>query len=185
MLVGLLCNFRQEVGARKDATHREFMEWLANHRHNELRDLISQTHHLQSEVDDLLRLDHSEIRREVDRANQVLVDILGRLDHFKGLVQAIQPAPSLSAQALQILRQVLDSGYGGVASAKGGSVIVCFRYGEYGPPLHLTDLLLADDDIHALASSGLLRLETSNGGLKWFKITRAGCEYLKTIEDAR
>jgi hypothetical protein len=190
-LVGLICNYRQELGARNDATHREFMDWLSNHRHNELRDIIAQTHHLQTEIDTLLRADHAQILAEVDRANQVLLDVLGRLDEFKGLVANMGTQPVVSDQAIDILRQVFQSGYGGVAIVRQTSMplvrqtrdsaIVCFRYGDYGPIINLTEPLFAEDDIHALASLGFLHLETSGNGIMWFKVTRAGANLLKSV----
>jgi hypothetical protein len=39
-LIGL---FRQERGARKDLTHREFIEWPEYHRHEEIKNLITHT----------------------------------------------------------------------------------------------------------------------------------------------
>ena len=190
-LVGLICNFRQELGARSDATHRELMDWLSNHRHNELRDMIAQTHHLQTEIDSLLRADHARILAEVDRANRVLLDVLGRLDEFKSLVQNSGAQRLVSDQAIDILRQVFESGYGGVAIVRTtseprvrqtrDSAIVCFRYGEYGPSINLRESLFAEDDIQTLASLGFLHLETSGNGLRWFKITRSGGDMLQSV----
>lgn len=190
-LVGLICNYRQEVGARSDTTHREFMEWLSNHRHNELRNLIAQTYHLQTEIDSLLRADHAQILEGVDRANRVLLDVLGRLDEFKCFVQNSGVQRLVSDQAVDILRQVFDSGYGGVAIVRTtseplvrqtrDSAIVCFRYGQYGPSINLNEPLFAEDDIRTLASLGFLNLETSGNGLMWFKITRAGGEFLGSV----
>ena len=52
-IVGLLCNYRQEKGDREQLDHRTFVEWLEYHRHEEIKTLICDTYHLQSEVDAL------------------------------------------------------------------------------------------------------------------------------------
>lgn len=183
-LVGLICNFRQERGARQDATHNDFMEWLSSHRHNELKDLIANTYHLQSEVDNLLRADHVRLLHEVERANRVLADVLGRLDDFRGIVQVMRPEAAVSEQAVAFLRCALESGYGGIGMQrqKEGAAIFCFRYGEYGPGIPQSDPLFAEDDLNTLAEFGFLQLATSGGNLSWYKVTRAGSEFLKTLK---
>ena len=54
-IVQLIALFRQQSGTRKDLTHREFIEWLDARRHDEIRTLITDTYHLQAQVDELLR----------------------------------------------------------------------------------------------------------------------------------
>src|SRR6266550_3524126 len=81
-LIGL---FRHERGARKDLTHREFIEWLEHHRHKEIKELITQTYHLQSQVDDLLREDHVPILSKLDQVNVIVVEILSRVEGLSGL----------------------------------------------------------------------------------------------------
>jgi hypothetical protein len=62
-IVGLLCNYRQEKGDREQLDHRTFIEWLEYHRHEEIKNLICNTYHLQSEVDALLREDSRSRQR--------------------------------------------------------------------------------------------------------------------------
>lgn len=183
-LVSLICNFRQERGARDEATHTDFMEWLSNHRHNEIRDLIANTYHLQTEVDDLLRADHTKLLLEVERANSVLADVLRRLDDFRGIVDVIRPATIVSDQAVTFLRYALESEYGGIGMQrqKGGTAVFCFRYGEFGPGIPQSDPLFAEDDINTLTELGFLHLITSGDNLHWFKVTRTGARFLKSIE---
>jgi hypothetical protein len=44
-IVGLISNFRQERGAAEQLDHRQFIEWLDYHQHQEIKDLISNTYH--------------------------------------------------------------------------------------------------------------------------------------------
>lgn len=94
-IVGLLCHFRQEKAHRDDLSHRDFMEWLEYHRHEEIKNLIVNTAPLRSEVDNLLRSDHSEMLRKLD-------EVLQRLDEFRGLALLLSQsqAPAWGANAL-------------------------------------------------------------------------------------
>src|SRR5882757_7597434 len=85
-LIGL---FRQERGTRKDLTHREFIEWLEHHRHEEIKELITHTYHLQSQVDDLLRQDHAQISSKLDEVNGIAASILARLEGFSAVADII------------------------------------------------------------------------------------------------
>jgi len=73
-IVQLIALFRQQSGTRKDLTHREFIEWLDAHRHDEIRTLITDTYHLQAQVDELLRQDQKQILSKLDAVNQISVE---------------------------------------------------------------------------------------------------------------
>jgi len=98
-LVGLICNFRQERGATEALDHRQFIEWLEYHRHQELKDLIVNTHHLSREVDDLLRRDQQEILQRLRVLDEVFAHVLSKLDGFSGLVGILAPGVEISEQA--------------------------------------------------------------------------------------
>src|SRR5947208_16770785 len=100
-LIGL---FRQERGTRKDLTHRDFIEWLEQHRHEEIKELITHTYHLQSQVDDLLRHDRVVILRKLDEVNQIAASILARLDEFSAVADIVVPNLGLSLQTMGLLR---------------------------------------------------------------------------------
>src|SRR5438105_15263360 len=78
-LIGM---FRQEKGARQDLTHKEFIEWLEYHRHEEVKELITHTFHLSNGVDELLRQDHAHIITKLNEANAMLTDILAHVKEF-------------------------------------------------------------------------------------------------------
>src|SRR5262245_31565552 len=53
-IVSLLRIFKQERGERTKADHQAFMDWLEDHRHEELKNLIVNTGALRTEVDKVL-----------------------------------------------------------------------------------------------------------------------------------
>src|SRR6266542_832415 len=95
-LIGL---FRQEKAARADVTHREFIEWLEYHRHEELKELITHTFHLSSEVDTLLREDHAVILEKLEQVNATVADILSDVEPFKKITNTLTPNAGLSSSA--------------------------------------------------------------------------------------
>src|ERR1035438_606116 len=108
-IVGLICNYKQERGAKKDLDHRDFIEWLEYHRHEDIKNLITNTHGLQEEVNQLLREDHAEILKKLDSINEVLSQVLSRVSGFEVFAQKLGSGAELSEQALSILHQFADS----------------------------------------------------------------------------
>ena len=183
-IVSLICNFRQERGDAASLTHRDFIEWLEYHRHEEIKNLICNTYHLQSEVDSILRAEHSQILAAVQNGNTLLTDILARLDAFAPLADRIAPTRHLSDQAISILRQLRDSGAPEVGLLKhiGGFKLVAFGYGSTGGEFALTDPLFAEDDLNTLAEHGFLRLRISSRRDAFYGITRSAVRLLETLE---
>src|SRR2546423_1695937 len=103
-IIQLLAIYRQERGARQDLDHRDFIEWLECHRHEEVKELITNTYHLQSQVDDLLRQDHVLILEKLEEVNQIAASILARLDGFSTMAHIVAPDLGLSLQTMGLLR---------------------------------------------------------------------------------
>jgi len=101
-IVQLIALYRQDRGARKDLDHRDFIQWLDGHRHEQIKELITNTYHLQSEVDALLRQDHAFILEKLDDINRIASSILARVEGFSALAEVILPGQKLSPQAASL-----------------------------------------------------------------------------------
>jgi hypothetical protein len=179
-LVQLIGLFRQERGARKDLTHREFIEWLEHHRHEEIKDLITHTYNLQTQVDDLLRQDHVQILSKLDRVNAIVVEILSRVEGLSGVATTIVPYAGLSDQAIGILKLVAKSKEAELFNpGEVDKLIVdaCFYAAE--------DPRFLQDDLASLVSRGFfLVMHTSRGEL-YYKLTRCGAKFVELLPDSK
>ena len=101
-IVQLLAIYRQERGARKDLDHRDFIEWLEQHRHEEIKELITTTYHLQTQ-------DHVLILEKLEEVNQIAASILARLDGFSTMAHIVAPDLGLSLQTMGLLRLLARS----------------------------------------------------------------------------
>ncbi len=169
--------FRQEMGTRKDLSHREFIEWLEYHRHEEIKELVTETYHLQTQVDELLRQDHAEIISKLDQVNTMVVEILRHVEGFSELTIAVAPQQGLSDDAVGILRLV--------ANSKQGMLFI--------PPGDTTQLLVDNyvysssdngrflqDDLETLVSFGML-ITGYSGSTPSYKITRRGAKLIELL----
>jgi hypothetical protein len=184
-LVGLLGTYRQERGARKDLDHRDFIEWLEYHRHEELKELITGIYHLQTEVDALLRQDHRQLSLQLSHVEEMVTRLLSHMDGFRTVARRIHPASALSDQAVETLAMFVDSGSDimivirdndgprfGLKSTPG--VMQMYRPGE---------LRLFDDDLLALCTSGLILEDSNSAGDPIYRLTRAGFSFREVLKE--
>jgi len=174
-IVQLIGMYRQERGSRKDLDHRDFIEWLEYHRHEDIKELITHTFNLQSQVDDLLRQDHREILRQLGEVNGIVGDILARMDSFKAVALTISPDLGLSDQALGFLRLLAGSKTAELAAPGEGQIFVD------GSFYQATDERFVDDDLRTLAQHGFVTPGSRSSTGKYFKLTRRGAKLVELL----
>jgi len=155
-LIELLAIYRQERGARRDLDHRDFIEWLENHRHEEIKELITHTFHLQAQIDDLLRHDHAEIR---------------------AITSKIAPDAGLSANAVQILAAFVQS-HARVMVHKTPNTVM---FAEVGGGLEFPDARFVSDDLASLEGLGLIAHNESSGARGYYRLTRRGVQFVQMV----
>jgi hypothetical protein len=179
-LLQLLGLYRQERRARKDLDHRDFIEWLEYHRHEEIKELITHTYHLESQVDDLLRQDHAEISAKLDKVNEIVVDILAKIEGFAAITSSIAPSDGLSVDAVAILQWFVSSGEQSMMTDARGNLHVGKQI------LPSTNRRFLSDDIASLISHGFISGETTNvpeaaSHYTIYRLTRRGSKFLELL----
>jgi hypothetical protein len=181
-IVGLLRIFRQERGEREKLNHQNFIEWMENHRHEELKNLIVNNAALRTEVDNLLQADHVQMLGKLDHIEEILVSLVSGVDDLRGIALAIAPNASLSEQAILILRQFVDSGddrliYNNFGGAN--FVIVCLQ----GSLIEVTEPRLIADDLNQLVALQLLTVvEYDSEGRPIYGITRNAVRFMEVVD---
>jgi hypothetical protein len=176
-LTQLIALFRHERGARTDLTHREFIEWLEHHRHEEIKNLITETYHLQSQVDELLRQDHTEILAKLDAVNQIAVEILARMTGFSAFAEKVVPDVGMSDQAIGILRLLSRSKRGSMHMFPGGNQFLVDT-----ETYSVTELRFLHDDLDALEVRGFISRDMA-GKTVSYRITRRGESFVRLVKE--
>jgi hypothetical protein len=138
--------------------------------------LITQTYHLQSQVDDLLRQDHVQILSKLDKVNVIVVEILSRVDGLSAVTKTIVPDAGLSDQAIGILKLVAKSKEAELFNpCQEDKLIVdaCFYAAE--------DPRFLQDDITSLILSGFLLVLHTDRGEPYYRLTRRGAKFVEIL----
>lgn len=182
VLIGLLRAFKQERGEAKGQSAREFMDWLENHRHQELKSLILTTHGLSDEIDRILQQDHREMLAKLDRIDEMLASLTAHVQGLSGITSALRPQGELSDQAIGILEWFVKTGAGTffVNWHEGGVDL----QSDNGATMDVGEARFLDDDIGRLLEYGLV-LNEEMENLAAYKITRGAVRYVGMIQKTR
>jgi hypothetical protein len=180
-LVSMLRIFKQERGDGKKADRQAFMDWLAAHKHEELKNFIANTAAVRAEVDNIMAADHTLLIQKLDGIQELVATLLSRVDEFRGLSLALAPDSQLSDQAVCILRQFVDSGDETLAYESFGPGQFMLQT-DRGEPFTITDLRFLQSDFGQLLALGLLTAEQNSNGHTLFHLTRNAVGYLQAID---
>ncbi|HZQ20444.1 MAG TPA: hypothetical protein VFA90_17250 [Terriglobales bacterium] len=183
-IVGLVCHFRQEKGHHEALDHQKFIEWLEYHRHEELKNLIANTAAVRTEIDSLLRSEHAQMLHKLEQIGAVLINLLSRVNEFRGLVLAVAPDGDLSEQAVFILRQFVNSGEETFYHKSWGNGQFSMQL-ESGEQMEVTEPRFIQDDLTYLARLGLLAVEYNSQGDPIYGITRNAVRYIQAVDGVK
>jgi hypothetical protein len=178
-IISLIRIFRQERGAVEGLDHRMFIEWLETHRHQEIKDLISITYHLQAEVDQLMRADHAVIIQKLDMLDSAMASLASRVAEFRPMVMKLISSADLPEQAISILKQ-LEASRTGWFMCKHTNVVTLMMQGGN---ITITDPKFVGDDVATLVNLCLLNVRPSKDGTPIYEINRNAMRLLESINE--
>ena len=181
-LISLFSDFldkRKEVSA---ADYQNFLDWLSENRHDELKSLLEQNQATVTSIKAILNLQSSVILEKLKNIDGKLGSILSADSLFNPLVQALSPLNSLSEQSISILKQFEDSGASTILEQHymGDETAYIFMEGG-GGTLEYNDPRFIEDDFSRLVELGLLRLELGSKSNKIYKFTREASRLVRLI----
>ena len=188
-VIGLVCNFRQERGARQGQAAAEvkqeredFQTWLDDHKHFQLRKEIEGSRELQAQLDVLLRTNHTELLQRFAFIDSQLALILSRLEGFRGLSLAIHPQSELSDEAVSILKVFAASNSPNMHCIEDTAESRWILIFETDFPQHASsDVRFFHDNMRSLESLDYVVCTEMSSGKCSFNITRAGVRSAESL----
>jgi hypothetical protein len=178
-IIGLLRMFKQEAGERKAKDHREFVAWLDAHQHNVLSDLVTRNVGLCTQMDELLREDRANVIARLDKLQEIIAALLGRIDGMGNITKAFM-TEVLSGQCTSLLRQFVESGDTVMVYSDFGSQGYSLQFAESEQPIQVTEDRFLKCDLQNLNELGLLTAERNDSCLN-YGITREAVRYVELL----
>ncbi len=175
VIVGLIGQYRSERSNQSQLEYNDFMEWLANANHTAVKDLLELNTNATIYIKALLNQDHEIFKEKLDKIDAAVTAFASTLEDFSSLAQAINPDKILSPQAINILKQIQESGATKVQEVEtmGASEYVFF---DVSGSLEINEQRFVEDDLQILIEYGLLRHDFNSNGDNLYIFTRAAAK---------
>ncbi|HVI59378.1 MAG TPA: hypothetical protein VM619_11000 [Luteimonas sp.] len=185
-IVSLLADFVAHRGAAEDNSFEEFMAWLSEQRHEEIKTLLEQNTSTTTGIKALLGESQREILDRLQSLDRSMASFAAGFDAYRGLAQAAHPTSVLSAQAVSLLQQFHDSGASKILSVQylDGSRTLAIVDGPTNGELKITDARFLDDDLSTLVELGLLGLDRNGRGEHLYLYRRAAASFVESSRGA-
>ena len=185
-IISLLADFVAHRGATEGKSFDDFMVWLSEQRHEEIKALLEQNTSTTIGIKALLGESQREILDRLKSLDRSMASFAAGFDAYRGIAQAAHPASVLSAQALSLLQQFHDSGASKVLSVQylDGSRTLAIVDGPTSGELEITDARFLDDDLSTLVELGLLGLDKNGRGDRLYLFRRAAASFVENMRGA-
>lgn len=179
-IIGLIGQFKTGRDSVKSQSFEEFMQWLAESNHVELKALIEANHTTTISIKAILKTQTNMLTEALQRIDAALASFTSTLEGFTELAVSLHPNDVLSEQAIGILRglSVLDTGKMLLHHSRGVQLIPIGRTVGKAARITVTEQRFIEDDLKTLVSLGLLNYTTQGTA---YTLTRKGFELVKTI----
>jgi hypothetical protein len=179
-IVGLIATYKNEKKGKSDDEYRDFLEWLGNHKHQEVVELLNLNAKTSISIKALLNQDRAILLDKLESIDKMLAVLSSQIDGFSDLAAAIKPGVELSDQAIGILRQLEEAEASTFLVGKymGGHILMHMLDGN-GSQVDYDEPRFLEDDFNNLVSYGLLLQDYNGKGQPVYRITRLASKLVK------
>jgi len=184
-IVSLLADFVAHRGANEGKSFDEFMAWLSEQRHDEIKSLLELNTNTTIGIKALLGESQKEILERLQSLDRSMATFAAGFDAYRGLAEAAHPRSALSAQAISLLKQFYDSGASKVLESKdlSGTALHVVD-GPSNASLEFSDPRFLNDDLTTLVELGLLDLDYNGRGERLFVLKRSAARFVESLRGA-
>lgn len=179
-IIGLLSAFSSGRTGDKQIEMNEFMTWLSEHNHEDIKNLIEVNQTTTVSIKAILKRGLIDVHRKLDDVSDRIAILASRSDGIQGLAASYASA-ALSEQALEILvlMENEESEYfllSNELSAKEQRLVLC-----PGPNYLCRESRFIQDDLLLMIDLGLLVQRYNGRGDTMYYYTRAASKLVKSI----
>jgi len=180
--VSLLADFVSHRDMNRAASLEEFMAWLSEHRHDQIKALLEQNTSTTITIKALLGESRREILDRLESLDRTLARFASGFDSYRGIALAAYPDSILSDQALTLLEELHDSDAGKFLLVEyiDGTRSMPIVDGS-GGELTVSDSRFLNDDLQVLCEMGFLGMERAGRGERLYVFRRAGARFIERV----
>lgn len=181
-IIGLIGQFKSGRDSAKSQDFDEFMQWLAESNHAELKALIKANHGTTISIKAILHQSQEALTESLSRIDNSLAAFTTALAGFGELSKSIRPDAVLSDQAISVLRQIEDAKASKVLLVQyldSGSHLVLID--GSGGGLDIPEPRFLEADMGALTNAQLLTPGRDSKGQPLWTFTREAAAFVASL----
>ena len=180
-IIGLIGQFKSGRDSAKSQDFDEFMQWLAESNHAELKSLIEANHGTTISIKAILHQSQEALGESLSRIDNALAAITTAFAGFGELSKSIRPDAVLSEQAISVLKQIEEKKASKVLlhQRMGGALLLPLD--GTGGSIAIPEPRFLESDMQALTSSGLLIPGYNSSGKPLWTYTRQAAAFVASL----
>lgn len=180
--ISLLADFIARRDANRATTLDEFLAWLAEHRHDQIRAMLEQNISTTIAIKALLGESRQQILDRLESLDRTLARFAAGFDSYRELAIAVRPDSILSDQAMSLLDQLNDLGASKflLVTYLDGTKSLPVVDGR-GEDLTFNDPRFLEDDLAVLCEMDFLSSGRNSRGDILYSFRRAGAQFVEKI----
>jgi hypothetical protein len=181
--ISLLADFVAHRGAKQGKSFEEFMAWLSEQRHDEIKSLLELNTTATIGIKALLGETQREILDRLRSLDESFATLAAGVEPYRGLAQAIHPTSVLSDQAVSVLQQFHDSGASKILEVEyqEGTKTLLIVDGPTSGELSVSDPRFLEDDLTTLVELGLLGQSHNDRGDRLLSFRRSAARFVENL----
>jgi hypothetical protein len=176
-IVSLLANYKAEHRAHGEDEFGDFISWLVENNHAELKELISMNTQAAIGIKAILHEDREVLHAKLEVIDEVITKVASSLSGFNQVALALKPDYEISQQAKSVLTQLVKSGASKFLQSDAiGRNPIFLILGGAGGKIEYEEPQFMADDLATLVQLRLLNLEYNDKGKELWVVTRAAAK---------
>ena len=177
-IVGLLVTFQS---TRDQANISDFLEWLRENNNENTAIVIENDIELQRQLSAFIGQNHDEVMSQLSILNNLMVSVASRMDGLSGLASTFELNNGLSDQAINVLRQFVNSKSKSIYRVETIDGEVNYLLMSDGN-IEYDDSRFIDADVQSLVDNKLITKEALSSSDFSYGITRQAVVFIESLK---
>lgn len=177
-IVGLLVTFQS---TRDQANISDFLEWLRENNNENTAIVIENDIELQRQLSAFIGQNHDEVMSQLSKLNNLMVSVASRMDGLSGLALKFNDTYGLSDQAINVLRQFVNSKSKSIYRVETIDGEVNYLLMSDGN-IEYDDSRFIDADVQSLVDNKLITKEALSSSDFSYGITRQAVVFIESLK---
>lgn len=184
-IVSLIATFKSGREAKEGKKDLEsFKQWLSENNHSNMIAIIDSNESLQQDLTFFMNQNHEQVMAQLSTLNNLMISLASHMQGLGSIAARFESNNGLSDQAIDVLRQFVNSGSTNMHYRKNNGLEGNDYYIlEGAPDIEYSEPRFIGDDINSLVNSGLITLSRGSKGGYIYKITRQAIRFIDAIDN--